>query len=59
MLLLQDRKHITGLTREDDLGYISSFCEMITAVTRTAIFEAVVSGRMRLKYYDCANMTAL
>jgi hypothetical protein len=25
------------------------------AVTRSAIFGAVVSGRMRLKYYDCAQ----
>jgi hypothetical protein len=25
------------------------------AATRPAIFGAIVSGRMRLKYYDCAQ----
>ena len=32
---------------------------MITAVTRPAIFEAVFSGRTRLKYYDYAQHHAV
>ena len=41
--------------RDDDLGYIFIILRSDCGRHAPAIFEAVVSGQMRLKCYDCAQ----
>gem|GEM_PF-2169272 len=51
--------NIIGHIQENVLGYFSSMREVIMAVTSSAIFEAMVSGLMRLKCYSLFTTPAL